>query len=141
MREFVVPIEIAAPPARVWAVMADLKRWPAWTASIASVTMRGAMVPGIGSEVRVRQPKLLPSTWMITDWRPNAGFTWVTQRMGVRAVGVHAIEPTTSGSRVTLSLTFEGVLAPLVAAVAGDLTMRYIQMEANGLKAASERAP
>jgi hypothetical protein len=41
-------------------------------------------------------------------------------------------------SRVTLSIQFSGVLAPLVARLTGTLTERYIAAEAKGLKERSE---
>jgi hypothetical protein len=54
------------------------------------------------------------------------------------AVATHAVEPCARGSRVTLTVRFEGWLAPLIALLAGGLTKTYLSMEAAGLKARCE---
>jgi hypothetical protein len=55
-------------------------------------------------------------------------------------IGVHHIEPTPTGSRVTLSLTYQGVLGRLMGRWTSGITNRYIAMEAAGLKRRSEAA-
>lgn len=139
MTHFVVRTDIAAAPERVWQVMSDIERWPTWTASIASLRLNSSMSPGMGSGVRIRQPLLFPATWIIIAWEPGRGFDWVSHSMGVRAVASHAIAAAPGGSTVTLTLTFEGVLARPAGFLGGPLTRYYMQTEANGLKAASER--
>jgi len=51
----------------------------------------------------------------------------------------HSIDPRAGGSRVTLSIRYEGLLAKLVAWMTKDINERYLAMEANGLKARCER--
>lgn len=139
-RTFTTTVDIAAPPAQVWAVMSDLARWPEWTASMTSVTPLGQGPLAAGRTVRVKQPKLAAATFVITDWRPERGFDWITRSAAVTAVARHDIEPTPDGSRVTLAVEFSGPLARLVCWLYGRLTERYIRMEARGLKAAAEAA-
>ena len=43
-----------------------------------------------------------------------------------------------SGSRVTLSLDFSGILGPLVARLTRGLNARYLALEAQGLKKHTE---
>ncbi len=54
---------------------------------------------------------------------------------GLLSVGGHRVD--TAGdrtSRVTLSLTWSGPLAPVVRLLWGKLSWRYVEMEAQGLK-------
>lgn len=131
-------IDIAARPAHVWAVMSAVERWPEWTASMTSVTRVSAGPLSPGSTVRVKQPKLAAATFVVTDWTPEHGFDWITQNAAVTAVARHLIAQTATGSRVTLTVEFSGPLSALVEWLYGGLTDRYIRMEAQGLKQASE---
>lgn len=140
MAVFSSTVEIDAPPARVWTIMCDVERWPEWTASMTSIERLDPGPLAVGSRARVRQPKLLPAVFVVTRLAPDAGFAWVTRSAGVGATGEHWIVPSGSGSRVTLSVEFSGALAWLVARLAGGLTRRYLDIEAAGLKRASEAA-
>ncbi len=85
------------------------------------------------SRTRIRQPKLLPGVWLVTELVEGRSFTWVTRSPGVRVVATHTVEPVAPGARVTLSLRFSGVLGPLVARVTRRLNERYLTLEAQGL--------
>ena len=50
------------------------------------------------------------------------------------ATASHSVEPTAAGSHVTLTLAYSGLLGPLLARLFGDITERYMTMEAKGLK-------
>ncbi len=52
MRSLSVDIDIAAPPARVWAVMSDTGRWSEWTPSIASIRRFGSGPLAVPSTTR-----------------------------------------------------------------------------------------
>lgn len=141
MRRFAITIDIDASPAVVWTVMSDIEHWSQWTASISSVVRTSSGPLGVGSTAHVRQPKLAPADFVVTEWQPGRGFDWVTKNVLVTAVGGHWIEPTPNGSRVMLSVEFSGPLGGLIAWLYGGLTRRYIAMEASGLKRVSEAAP
>jgi uncharacterized membrane protein len=140
MRTFDTTIEIAAPPARVWAVMSDVEQWHEWTASLTRVKRLDDGPMQVGSRARVKQPKLAGSVFEVTAWNAGRGFDWVTKSPGLQGLGRHLIEPTANGSKVTLSVTFSGVLSGVVALFFGGLTGRYIAMEAEGLKRRVEGA-
>ena len=139
MRRFETSIDLAVPPARVWAVMCDIERWHEWTPSITSVQRLDDGSVGVGSRVRVKQPKLPASVFEVIVWNPGRGFDWVTRSPGLQGLGSHAIAPIANGSRVTLSVTFSGPLSPLATFFLGGLTERYIKLEADGLKGRAER--
>jgi hypothetical protein len=58
----------------------------------------------------------------------------VTRAPGVRVAGRHSIDPSRTGSQVTLSLTFSGLWGPLIARLLRRLNQRYLNAEAQGLK-------
>ena len=139
MTEFVIAVDIAAPAERVWAVMSDVERWPEWTPTVTQIERldKGALV--VGSRARIRQPKLPPAIWQVTDLREGREFTWVTRSPGVRVTARHAVESAPRGTRASLSVEFSGPLAPLVAWWTRGLNERYLALEAKGLDARSLR--
>lgn len=122
------------PPSAVWSVMADVEHWPEWTASISRVKRLSPGPLRVGSRVRIHQPKLPPAYWRVTELIPGASFTWISRAPGVRVTARHAAEAIAGGTRVTLSLRYEGLLGALVAWWVGDLNGRYLAMETAGLQ-------
>jgi hypothetical protein len=120
-------------------VLADVERWPEWTASVSHVQMLDGVPLGMGSRVRVHQPKLRPATWCVTNWEPEWRFIWTATMPGISLVAGHSLEPCDGGCRVTLDIRFEGWLGALSALFMGRLTERYIGLEAEGLKLESQR--
>lgn len=139
MPTYQTTIDIAAPCERVWRVLSDLERWHEWTASITRIEALDPPSFAVGSRFRVIQPKLRPAVWAITELRPGASFTWLSQSMGMKVVAVHAIQPAGEGAcQATLSTTFSGPVGLIVARFARALTQEYIGLEAAGLKRRSE---
>ena len=134
MREFVKVVDVAAPPERAWDVLADLVRWPEWTASMSRLTPLDAAPLGVGSRVRVEQPKLRPIVMEIVSWEPGRGFAWRGRQPGVTVFADHRLSPTPGGCRLTLSLRYGGFLGPIAVLLARRLTERYMTMEAEGLE-------
>ena len=54
-----VTVSIEAPAEVSWRVLADLERWPSWTASMTTVERMGGGELAPGLRVKVKQPKLL----------------------------------------------------------------------------------
>jgi uncharacterized membrane protein len=127
-------IEIVAPPDVVWPVLVDVERWPEWTESITSLERLDRAAFGIGSRVRIRQPKLKPVVWRVSEFQEGRFFTWETRSVGLFTVGRHAIEPSARGSVVTLTIDQKGWLGSLLKPFFIGITQRYVQMEAQGLK-------
>ncbi len=138
MRDFSITVEIAAAPHRVWAVMCDVERWPEWTESVTSIRRLTSGAFAVGSRVLIRQPKFPPAMWVVTDIQPNRSFTWKSGAPGIYVFAHHSIEPIRSGSRVTLSLRYNGILGGILGRMTAAITNRYLAMEAAGLKQRSE---
>jgi hypothetical protein len=118
--------------------MSDVERWHEWTPSIRSVKRLDRGPFQVGSRAIVRQPKLPPALWTVTDVQPERSFTWANRGPGILVTGRHAIVPSSAGSRVTLSVTFEGLFGTLLGRLTRRLTEQYLDLEANGLKRRSE---
>lgn len=139
-------VEIHASPERVWEVLSDVERWPEWTETVTRVTRLDAHNLGLGSRVRVEQPKLPPTEYVVTELEPGAGFTWVATGPGVRTTARHRIEAgaggaggTGGGVRVRLSVQQAGPVGTVMGRLFFKrLTDRYLATEAAGLKARCE---
>jgi uncharacterized membrane protein len=141
MNRFALTFEIDAPPERVWRVMRDVERWPEWTPTVTSVRPKKPGPFAVGSRYVIRQPKLPPALWQLTEIDDaRRSFTWVTHSPGMVLHARHRVEETGERSRVTLSIEFSGFLGPLFARLTAKLNDRYLALEAKGLKARCEGA-
>jgi hypothetical protein len=137
-------IEIAAEPAVVWSVWTDLEHWPRWTPSVARIERLTPIAPGdskgiaVGLRVRIHQPRFPAAVWRVAEVNDGRSFVWVSTSIGARITAHHRIEALATGSRVSMGLAFEGAIARLIGWLSRDLTLRYLQYEAEGLKARCE---
>lgn len=139
MRVFTHESTIDRPAAAIWPVMSDIAAWPSWTPTVVSATALAEGAPGVGKSYRVAQPKLLPAVWTITEWKEGRGFAWRSKSPGMTATGEHWLEDAGPGrAKLTLRVTFEGILAPVVWLFAGEMTRRYVELEAASLKKKAE---
>jgi uncharacterized membrane protein len=132
-------VDINAAPDAVFAVMSDVERWPEWTASVTSVKRLDAGSFAVGSRARIRQPKLPPALWTVSAIQPGRSFTWISKGPGILVTAHHSIEPRDGGSRVTLAIRYDGLLAKLLAWMTKVINERYLAMEASGLKTRCEK--
>ena len=134
-------IEIDAPQQRVWDVLTDLEAWPPRIETVDSVELLTLAPITKGSRVRLKQPKLPEGTWDITVWDAPSYFEWRQKSGGVTSVAGHRVEMLEEGrSRLTLSLDMRGPLISVIGLFYRGLTKRYMTMEAQGMKRASESA-
>jgi hypothetical protein len=134
-------VDAKADLAAAWTAITDVASWPRWTASMTSVDRLDDGPLRLGSRARVKQPGMQALTWEVTEFSDKQVFSWTTTSPGIRTVGRHLISPNDDGStRITLELHQSGPLAGIVKAFLGRRNVRYLDLEANGLKAASEAA-
>ncbi len=115
----------------VWRTISDLDRWAEWLPTVKDV--RRVDGPGpitAGSRFRLRQPGLMPATYEVTDWRPEAGFTWMARAAGVRTTAHHELYPEGPATRLRLSIDWAGPGAHLVRLLYGKRTRRFLEQEA-----------
>jgi hypothetical protein len=138
MTYFYTTIDIQAPPDRVWAAVREIEHWAGWTPTIISIRPLDPGALAVGTRAVVRQPKLLPARWQITEIEEGRTFAWITRGPGILVTARHSIEDAANGSRATLSLEFSGPLGPFCARLTRGLNQRYLAIEARGLEKRAE---
>ena len=137
--QFEQSIDIDAAQQRVWEVLTDFAAWPQ---RIETVDVAELLTPapiGVGSRVRLAQPKLPEGTWEVTVWDAPSYFEFHQKSGGVTSVAGHRVEALEDGrSRLTLTLDMRGLLVPVFGRIYKDLTNRYMSLEAQGMKRAAE---
>jgi Polyketide cyclase / dehydrase and lipid transport len=133
-------IEIDASPARVWNVFSDVERWPEWTASVTRLTALDGPGLAVGKRFEIKQPRLPKLVWQVTKVDEGGSWTWEQQSPGGRTIAVHEIiaQPG-GGTLVRQRLDQQGPIGGLVARLMRGTTKRYLELEAQGLKARSEQ--
>ena len=139
--EYEVSRELDAELGVVWRVLVDVERWPEWTQSVTSARKLEPAPLGLGSEVRIKQPKLPPALWRVTDFQPGKSFTWASRVPGLTTFGFHRLVPESDGG-VTVRVGTEqrGPLTPVSVLLFAGLIRRHIDAEISGLKRRCERA-
>jgi len=141
MTSFDASISIHAPEEAVWRLLSDVAAWPAWLPTVTHVEPLDSVALVPGARFAVRQPRLRPAVWVVTQVGPGH-FEWVSRSPGLRMVAQHTVLAQASGgSRLELRFSFAGLLGGLAGRLFGPLTRRYVAAEAAALKRASEAAP
>lgn len=93
-------IEMAADPAAVWAVLADLRRMPEFSPELRRAYVVGG--PGLGATIvgiNRRKGVVWPTTSKVVRWEPNLALAWKTRESG--ATWVYELEPIATGTKVS----------------------------------------
>jgi uncharacterized protein YndB with AHSA1/START domain len=131
-------ITVAAAAERVWAVVEEVESWPKWTPSMTSVRRAVDGALRVGERIRVRQPRLPPAVWTVTQVEPGRSFSWESHAPGLRSAADHEIRSGSSGHTLVLRFVQTGPLARLVWPLMARTVRRYVDLEAEGLKRRAE---
>jgi uncharacterized membrane protein len=133
-------VEIDAPAQLVWEVFSDVESWPEWTASVTSLIARDGAGLAIGKRFAIKQPGMSKLVWKVSEIDPGSSWTWVQRSPGVRVSARHWVIPQPGGrTLVRQQLDQRGVLGALVGRLMVKKTKRFLELEAQGLKARSEQ--
>ena len=136
---FEVVVQIDAPVADVWSVLADVERWPEWTKSVDTVTLLDAAPLRPGSRAVIKQPRLRPMTWTVTELTSPSSFTWEARVPGLTLVAGHQlVEHGDRSVEARLVVEQGGPLGLVLAPFTSKRSQGYVELEAEGLKARSE---
>jgi uncharacterized membrane protein len=133
-------VEIDAPAQLVWEVFSDVESWPEWTASVTSLVARDGAGLAIGKRFAIKQPGMSKLVWKVSEIDPGSSWAWVQRSPGVRVSARHWVIPQPGGrTLVRQQLDQRGVLGALVGRLMVKKTKRFLELEAQGLKARSEQ--
>jgi uncharacterized membrane protein len=131
-------VTVDAPPERVWAVVADVERWPERIPTVHAVERLDAGPLRVGSRTRLEQPRLPTAVWTVTELTEGSSYTWESRSPGVTVTAAHVVEPHPDGSRLTLSVTVSGPMSRIGWLMTRSLTKRYVETEAASLRRVAE---
>lgn len=133
-------IEIDAPPQLVWEVFSDVEHWPEWTASVTSLVGQDGPALAVGRRFAIKQPGMQKLVWQVTEIEPGTSWTWVQRSPGSLVTARHYVDAQRGGrTLVRQQLDQRGPLGALVGRLMVKKTKRFLQLEAQGLKARSEQ--
>lgn len=139
MSTYEATISIAAPCESVWRVLSGVAAWPQWLPTVTSVHPLDGDQLKLGSRYTVRQPKLRPATWVITELKPPRSFVWRARSPGLLMIATHIVEEDPAGgSRVTLRFEFVGIVGALLGRLFRSITERFLAQEVASLKSTVE---
>jgi Polyketide cyclase / dehydrase and lipid transport len=130
---------IHAKSAIIFKVLADVENWNKWTGSVKKSRLVKGDTFAVGSKIKIIQPKLRPVIWEITEIKSDKSFTWVSKSIGLNVTAKHIIENRGDSSKVLLITTYKGFLSKIVYSLTSGLANKYMTMEIDGLKLASEK--
>jgi uncharacterized membrane protein len=135
MPTFQASIGIATSSQSVWRVLAAVSAWPEWLPTVSSVQPLDGHELKLGSRFAIRQPKLQPATWVVTELDPPRRFVWQARSPGLVMLAEHTVEERSPGTaHVTLRFSFDGLLGAPLAMLFRSITERYLSLEADSLK-------
>lgn len=129
---------IKARPDQVWAVVADVERWPERIPTVDSAERLDAGPLAVGARTKLKQPKLSEAVWTVTELTEGVSYTWESKSPGVTVIAAHVVEPHPDGTRLTLSLTLKGPLAGLGWLLTKKMSRQYVETEAASIKKVAE---
>lgn len=133
-------IEIEAPASLVWDVFSDVERWPEWTASVTRLVAIHGPGLAVGKRFEIKQPRMPKLVWQVTELVPGASWTWVQRSPGGSAIARHdVVAAADNRTLVRQQIDQRGPVGALVGRLMRGMTRRYLELEAQGLKARSEQ--
>src|SRR3712207_8031744 len=124
-----------APVEQVWEVLSEVELWPEWAPTVTSVRRLDDGPLAVGSRVRVEQPRIPPTEYVVTELKPGRSFTWVATGPGVRTTARHLLEDLgPGGTRVTLAAEQSGAVGVGMGRFYRPLHGRHPTVEAEGIK-------
>jgi len=118
LQEVKTEIEISAPPSKVWSIISDINNWQEWSPIIKESHGNASVgseltITMIGKEKGKDGPKYNP---IITELEEPNYFRWRAHMLTgfiFTNYKIFELEETSSGTRLTHTESFKGLLAPI----------------------------
>jgi uncharacterized protein YndB with AHSA1/START domain len=141
--EAVCSDRIGAPPDAIWALWADVDRWPDWNEQIQRVEVDGEL--RVGAELRIKLRRGGTVRNVVTELEPGRRLTYEARFPGARSGLEHRLRPGKRSVEVTHRRYVDGPLASLWAPMLGRKRMResverFVQRERELTQSSSGRA-
>jgi hypothetical protein len=133
-------VDIEAPATVVWDVFSDVECWPEGTASVSRLVALDGPGLAVGKRFEIKQPRMPKLVWEVTEVTPGSSWTWVQRSPGGLTVARHEVIPQSDRrARVRQQLDQRGPVGAIVGLLMRGMTRRYLELEAEGLRARSEQ--
>jgi hypothetical protein len=134
-------IDVAAPAARVWAVLSDFARYPEWNPFVKRIEGRLEVGSKLSVRLKLSGGRAVPIRPRLTTLIPGQAFAWQGELLS-RAlfVGEHRFEviPSGDGARFVHSERFNGVLVPLLEKTLNTQARKGFEAMNRALKSRAE---
>ena len=109
--------------------------WPAWLPTVSSVQALQGRSPEVGARYVVVQPKLRPTTWVVTELAPPQRSTWQALSLGLLMVADHLVEASLPArAPIHLRFSFAGLPGLPVGWLYRSITERCVAQEVLSLQ-------
>jgi hypothetical protein len=119
-----------------------VEAWPRLLPTVDSVERRNDR-PGleVGARFEVRQPRVRPAEYVVTELGPGHSFVWQARLPGVTTTASHRIDELPDGQfRITLRLDWSGPLALVARVGYSRMATSYMAQEAAAVLAVAGTA-
>lgn len=113
--KFQQDFEIAALPDTVWGVISDIERYPEWAPTFERIEFPAGKTLARGLAVKMWVKGAPTATWVVSQLDEGRRFAWETTTRGVHTLADHVIEPSGTGTKLTLAVEYSGFMAKLFA--------------------------
>ncbi len=139
MNKFYGKAEIQAPASIVWKKLTDVDHWHEWSPTITSIRQVNGGPFAVGKKLRIQQPKLPTSVWIIESVEQERSFFMRKKNCLLSVIAGHELEEVNGITLLTLSIEFKGASASWVGRKYEAMMLEYLSIEARSLKSASEK--
>ena len=137
-------LEIARPPAEVYAFLLDQDNWAALDPSTMDITPRGAVHEGMTGTITRRVAGMrVRDGFLVTELEPETKMSMRLTGAGYALTETTTLEATPDGTRVTTVDVFEptSLAGRLFVAVSGPFIRRDLKARSERLRSLLEAAP